>query len=102
MIVTIVHIEVLAEHRAAFVEATKLNHQHSIQEEGNLRFDVLQDDEDPNKFILYEAYIDQASVDAHKQTDHYFSWRETVNSMMAKKRVGVKHSVIAPTSRDLW
>ena len=57
MIVTIVHVHVKPEHVEDFINATKENHNNSIKEPGNLRFDVLQSTEDPTKFILYEAYI---------------------------------------------
>lgn len=102
MIVTIVHIWVKPENRAAFIEATRLNHQHSIQEPGNQRFDFLQDAADPNKFTLYEAYETEEAVAAHKTTAHYLTWRETVQDWMAQPRQGVRHEVIAPTDLSLW
>ncbi len=89
MHVTIVHVWVKPEHIDAFIEASRLNHEASVQEPGNRRFDVLQDAEDPAKFVLYEAYASADDAAAHKQTDHYFSWRETVADMMAQPRQGV-------------
>ena len=61
----------------------------------NLRFDVLQDPENPTHFLLYEAYKSQTGVDAHKKTDHYLTWRETVAPWMAKPRQGIPYNVIA-------
>jgi autoinducer 2-degrading protein len=88
MHVTLVHVRVLPERVEAFVEATRHNHEHSIQEPGNRRFDVLQDPQDPTRFILYEAYMDEAAAKAHKQTAHYLAWREAVAQMMAEPRRG--------------
>ncbi len=96
MHVTIVHVWVKPEHIDAFIEASRLNHEASVQEPGNRRFDVLQDAEDPAKFVLYEAYASADDAAAHKQTDHYFSWRETVADMMAQPRQGVAHRGLYP------
>lgn len=102
MIVTCVTVYVKQEFIAKFIEATVENHKHSIQEEGNLRFDVLQCNTDEGRFFLYEAYVSEEASAAHKQTAHYLKWRETVADWMAKPREGVAHSVIAPIEKDLW
>jgi len=96
MHVTIVHVWVKPEHIAAFTEASRLNHDASVQEPGNRRFDVLQDAEDPAKFVLYEAYASAEDAAAHKQTQHYLTWRETVADMMAQPRLGVAHKGLYP------
>lgn len=86
----------------AFVEATLDNHRHSIKEPGNLRFDVLASVQDPNEFLLYEVYATQADADAHKQTDHYARWRDTVAPMMDAPRVGVPYRPLAPADAAHW
>lgn len=96
MVVTCVYVCVIPEHISDFIEATRLNHESSIQEPENLRFDVLQDPEDPSQFILYEAYQTEAGAAAHKQTAHYLTWRETVAPWMAQPRVGKPYQVLAP------
>ncbi|MEM9275787.1 MAG: antibiotic biosynthesis monooxygenase [Cyanobacteria bacterium P01_F01_bin.143] len=96
MIVTIVQVKVKPEYIQEFIKATKINHQHSVQEPENLRFDVLQAPEDPSKFILYEAYQTESGARAHKQTQHYLTWRETVADWMAEPRQGIPYKVIAP------
>ncbi len=96
MHLTLVHVYVKPERRGAFVEATRLNHRGSVQEPGNLRFDVLQEPDDPNHFILYEAYRDAEAAAAHKTTPHYLTWRETVADMMAKPRQGIQYPVLFP------
>jgi len=79
MIALIVTIQIQPEHREAFMESMLDDARGSNNDEpGCLRFDVLQDNEDPNKIHLYEVYKDQAAVDAHRQAPHYTKWRETV------------------------
>ncbi len=96
MVVTIVHVKVKPPYIQDFIEATQLNHQHSIQEPENRRFDLLQAPEDATKFILYEAYQTEAGAKAHKQTPHYLTWRATVADWMAEPRQGIPYHVIAP------
>jgi autoinducer 2-degrading protein len=88
MHVTLVHVRVKPETVDAFIEACRHNHEASIQEPGNRRFDVLQDPGDSTRFVLYEAYAGEADAKAHKQTRHYEAWRETVADMMAEPRRG--------------
>jgi autoinducer 2-degrading protein len=93
---TIVHVYVKPEFINAFIEATRDNHKNSIQEPGNLRFDILQDAKDPGKFVLYEAYETEQAVLAHKETAHYAIWRDTVAPWMEKPREGIKHTILFP------
>ena len=102
MIATLVHVYVKKEYINQFIEATLENHRASVQEPGNLRFDVLQDDQDPAKFTLYEAYESEEAAAAHKQTDHYKKWKETVADWMDKPREGVRHQIVAPKDKSAW
>jgi autoinducer 2-degrading protein len=96
MHVTLVHVYVKPESVDDFIEASRLNHEASIQEQGNRRFDILQDANEPTKFVLYEAYATTEYAAAHKETSHYATWRETVAPMMAKPRQGIKHNGLFP------
>ena len=96
MIVTFVHVWVKPEYREKFIEASTANHNESVKEPGNLRFDLLEDAGDPNKFVLYEAYESEEASKTHKDTQHYLTWRETVADWMAQKRQGVKHNSLFP------
>ncbi|MEQ1529825.1 MAG: antibiotic biosynthesis monooxygenase [Methylococcales bacterium] len=96
MYVTLVHIHVITEHREAFIAATRANHEASIQESGNRRFDLLQSPENPDYFILYEAYICAEDAAAHKQTSHYLTWRDTVAEWMVEPRQGVRYEGLFP------
>lgn len=102
MIVTFVHVWVKPENIDDFIKASTENHQNSIKEPGNLRFDLLQDATDPEKFVFYEAYESDEAVAAHKETVHYKKWRDTVAGWMAQPRKGEKHIIVAPTDRSLW
>jgi autoinducer 2-degrading protein len=102
MIVTLVHIWVKDENLEEFKQATVVNHEQTIKEPGNLRFDFLQDDADPSKFILYEVFESGEAVAAHKNTPHYLEWRDAVAPWMAKPREGIKHKVIKPMEKELW
>ena len=99
MTVTLVHVQVKPEFIKPFVEATRENHENSVREAGNFRFDILQDAGDPGKFILYEAYASEAAAAAHKETAHYFKWRDTVAHWMAAPRKGVRHNLLFPQSK---
>lgn len=88
MQVTLVHVRVKPDQVDAFIEATRENHEHSVLEGGNVRFDVLQDPQDKSRFVLYEAYVSAQGAMAHKETEHYLKWRERVAEMMAEPRRG--------------
>ena len=96
MHVTFVHVHVKPESVTAFIDASHANHSASIQEVGNRRFDVLQDPQDPTRFVLYEAYESADAAAAHKQTAHYAAWRDTVADMMAEPRKGVAMKGLYP------
>jgi autoinducer 2-degrading protein len=96
MHVTLVHVQVKPEHVADFIEATRLNHEASIREPGNRRFDVLQVPHDPTRFVLYEAYASAADAAAHKLTAHYLAWRDAVAAWMAAPREGVVYHGLLP------
>ena len=88
MHVTLVRVRVKPEAIDAFIAATRANHEASIQEAGNRRFDVLQSPDDPARFILYEAYVSVDDAAAHKATAHYLAWRDAVADLMAEPRRG--------------
>jgi (4S)-4-hydroxy-5-phosphonooxypentane-2,3-dione isomerase len=97
-----VHIQVKPGALEAFVAATLSNAQATVEEPENLRFDVLQQQDDPNRFTLVEVYKDSSGMDAHKETAHYATWRDTVADMMAETRYGVKHQTLFPEAATNW
>ena len=98
MHVTLVHVQVKPECIQQFIDACAQNHRASIREPGNLRFDVLQLASDPAQFVLYEAYRTPEDAAAHKTTQHYLTWRDTVADWMAVPRKGVPYSGLYPAS----
>jgi len=96
MIVTIVHIKVLPDYIDLFIQASTKNHLESVKEPGNLRFDLLRSDDNPSRFVLYEAYESESAAAAHKETAHYLKWRETVFPWMAIPREGIRYTGLQP------
>lgn len=96
MQVTIVYVTVKSEHIDDFIDASRLNHESSVTEPGNRRFDVLQSADDPSQFVLYEAYENAAEAARHKETEHYKKWRETVADWMAQPRSGAPYNGLFP------
>lgn len=96
MYVTLVNVHVKQEYIEDFINATKANHENSIREPGNVRFDILQQAEDSGRFILYEAYRSKEDAAAHKDTRHYLGWRDTVADWMASPRQGVLYNGLFP------
>jgi len=102
MIVTCVHVKVQPEKIQEFIDAITENHRGSVEEPGNLRFDVLQQADDPARFMSYEAYESEEAVRLHKETAHYLKWRDIVQGYMAEDRFGVRYNVIQPLDRSKW
>ncbi|MBK8822860.1 MAG: antibiotic biosynthesis monooxygenase [Anaerolineales bacterium] len=91
-----VHVHVKPEFVEVFKQATLENASNSVLEEGIARFDVLQQNDDPTRFILVEVYKTVEAPVAHKETAHYAKWRDTVAEMMAEPRQGIKFNNIYP------
>ena len=102
MYVVCVTVYVKEENQEEFTKATLENAKNTREESLNLRFDVLQCLDNPNRFFLYEVYKDESGFVSHKETDHYKIWRETVAPMMAQPRVGIKHKNIFPVEEDAF
>ncbi len=100
MYVVCVTVWVTPGNEAEFIEATKRNHLGTRQEPGNVRFDVLQKEDDEAQFFIYEAYRSADDFKAHQQTAHYLEWRETVAPIMAQKRQGIRHHSLFPVDAD--
>ena len=101
MFVVHVHVQVKPDTIEAFKSATLENARHSIQEPGVARFDVFQQQDDPTRFVLVEAYRSAEAPAAHKETDHYKTWRDTVASMMAQPRFSLKYQNLFPTDAEM-
>jgi autoinducer 2-degrading protein len=102
MIATCVHVNVKPENLEDFIKAMIENYKGSVQEPGNLRFDVLQQADDPCRFMIYEVFESAEASDFHKTTPHYLKWRDTVKDYMADTRYGVRYNVVEPYDRAQW
>jgi autoinducer 2-degrading protein len=91
-----VHVHVKAETVDAFRQATVENATHSVQEPGIARFDVLQQTDDPTRFVLVEVYRSPEDQLKHRETAHYQKWRDAVAGMMAEPRTPFKFSNVFP------
>ena len=96
MLVVMVHVHVKPDAIEAFKEATLANARNSVQEQGIARFDIVQQQDDPARFVLVEVYRTMEATLEHKATAHYATWRDTVADMMAEPRSSVKYENVFP------
>jgi (4S)-4-hydroxy-5-phosphonooxypentane-2,3-dione isomerase len=96
MQIVLVHVHVKPEFVEAFKLASIENASNSVKEPGIARFDVIQQADDPARFILVEIYKTAEAQATHKETAHYAKWRDTVAEMMAEPRQGIKYTNIFP------
>src|SRR5437867_1615373 len=96
MLMVHVQVRVKPECVEAFRTATLANAQASVKEPGIARFDIVQQLEDPTRFVLVEVYRDDQAPAQHKATAHYGAWRDTVASMMAEPRSSAKYTNVFP------
>jgi len=96
MFVVHVMVHVKQEHIEAFAQATLANARCSLQEPGVARFDVLQQADDPARFVLVEVYRRPEDAASHKETAHYAAWRDAVAPMMAEPRRSVRYTNVFP------
>jgi len=96
MYVVVVRIQVQPGYEEDFIAATRLNHVGTRHEPGNVRFDLLRQIDQPDRFVLYEAYRLVEDFAAHQKTPHYLAWKQQVAPWMAVPRVGDKHQSLLP------
>jgi quinol monooxygenase YgiN len=101
MLIVHVHVRVKPESVAEFRQATIENARASVLEPGIARFDVVEQLDDPARFVLIEIYRTAEAAAAHKETAHYAKWRDAVASMMAEPRQGVKYNAVFPDA-NAW
>lgn len=100
MLVVNVHVRVKPDHVEQFKLATGENARQSVREPGVARFDVLQRQDDPTRFLLVEVYHTADAPAAHKDTEHYQTWRDVVEPMMAEPRTSEKYANVFPEDKD--
>jgi len=102
MLVVHVHARVSPGRAGDFLAATMVNARASLAEPGVLRFDVIQDQTDPEHVVLVEVYRDAEASAAHKLTPHYAAWRDAVAEMMAEPRESVRYDAVFPAEDQGW
>ncbi len=100
MLVVHVHVHVKPECVEAFRLASIENASNSIREPGIARFDVVQQADDPTRFVLVEAYRTPDAPAKHKETAHYAAWRDAVADMMAEPRSSIKYTNVCPPDEE--
>jgi autoinducer 2-degrading protein len=100
MLVVHVHVHVKPGSAEPFAEATRENARNSVQEPGVVRFDVIRQEDDGDRFVLVEIYRTAGDPALHKQTAHYATWRDAVEPMMAEPRRSVKYAAVFPEPLD--
>ncbi|MBE0532255.1 MAG: antibiotic biosynthesis monooxygenase [Rhodospirillales bacterium] len=101
MFVQLVNIRVKPGHVQQFIEAFRINYQGTIQEPGNVRFDVLQDPKDETRFVIYEAFASAKAVDDHKKTEHYRKTVEAIDGILIGPRAKDYYTMIIPTPEEI-
>ena len=96
MFIVHVFVHVKEDKIEEFKEATVENASNSVKEPGIARFDIIQQQDDPTRFVLVEVYHSADDPAAHKETDHYKKWRNTVEDMMAEPRSNIKYNNVFP------
>ena len=101
MLIVHVFVHVKPDRVEDFKAATIANASESLKESGVARFDVVQQQDDPNRFVLVEVYRTSDDPAHHKETVHYKTWRDAVSDMMAEPRTSIKYFNVFP-AEDGW
>ena len=96
MLIVHVHVRVVPGGINLFREASLANARASVQEPGVARFDVIQQPDDPTRFVLVEVYRTAEAPSAHKETAHYAAWRDAVAPLIAEPRSSTKYRAVFP------
>ena len=96
MYIVLVHVHVKPDCIERFKSITIENARNSVQEPGIARFDVIQQDDDPTRFVLVEVYRELEAQAKHNETAHYLTWRDKAIDMMADPRYGIKYQNVFP------
>jgi (4S)-4-hydroxy-5-phosphonooxypentane-2,3-dione isomerase len=96
MVIVHVFVHVKPESIEGFKKASRENARNSILEPGVRRFDVIQQNDEPGRFVLVEVYRSEKATLEHKQTLHYKQWKDTVEAMMSEPRYSIRYTNVFP------
>ncbi len=101
MIVVLVFIHVKKGSEELFRQASVENAKSSLNEPGFLRFDIIQQEDDPSKFVFCEIYRDAGVPVKHKESQHYLKWRGIVDGIMEETRYSIKYTNVYPADSEV-
>ena len=96
MLILIVNIHIKPDRVEAFRSATLENARNSLREAGIARFDVLQQADEPARFVLVEVYRNAEAPAKHKGTAHYQAWAAAVADMLVEPRTRATYANVYP------
>lgn len=102
MLIVHVHVHVKNDFIESFKQASIENARNSLNEPGIARFDLVQSNDDPARFVLNEVYRTAEAAAVHKETAHYKKWRDEVEEMMAEPRFSQKFTNLFPLEDNAW
>ena len=97
MYIVLVHSHIQAEHVERFRELTIQNAEASRGEEGCVRFDVIQQVDDPTRFTFIEMFQSEEAGAIHRETSHFKKWLEEAVPLMAEPRTRVIYHDVSIT-----
>lgn len=97
MHVQLVHIQVKPGKAEDFLEAFRVNYEGTRNEPGNVRFDVLRDPADENRFVIYEVFRTPGDLDSHRQTEHYKECVRRIDPLLDGERT---KDILMPVMAD--
>jgi len=97
-----VKVRVKPDERERFLKAIEVDALGSERDEpGCLRFNVLQDAQDQNVYYFFEAYRDEAALEAHRAAPHYAVWRAAADTLDGAPQATRCHTVF-PAAAGYW
>jgi (4S)-4-hydroxy-5-phosphonooxypentane-2,3-dione isomerase len=100
MIIVHISIHIKPDKVEDFKEVTLKNARKSVQEPGIVRFDIIQQEDDPKHFLLEEMYRNSDAIAKHKDTTHYAEWRDAAEPLMSEPRKKITYIKIFPDDKE--
>jgi len=99
MYVIVVSTEIKPEHRQDFIKAALQDgHDSCLNEPGTQRFELVQDESNPNRFYFIEAYEDKAAFEAHGNRPYFQAFTAAVAGYEAQKPTWLVRGTLASSS----
>src|SRR4029434_1272811 len=97
-----VKVRIKPHQREKFLDAIEVDALGSERDEpGCLRFNVLQDEKDPNVYYFFEVYKDQPAVAARRSVRLYAPWRAAAHTLEGPTEP-TRLTTVFPSARAYW